>query len=463
MRLSTGVLISLVSSYVAASCSYEGGNYYCNEVDAVVYENVGYSGSYSDVTNMDETSGQCSSSTKSFSGSNSPLDEELSVHFRGPIKLLQFGVYYPASGSAKVKRDEPEQDCTTTKHIHHAHKRQAAVEVVQITETVYVDQNGATVTAGDAGEAAATSSTAAAVAASQGASQVDKAVSTNPTTLLTSSSTTAAASSSSATTAASSSSSSSSDSDSGSSSSSGWNRVAYYTPGSATNITFMNTLGGKGSGVWSSAFGNSISYAASNGVDCASSSEVLGEVTFSSDEEFIIFSGSSCSDSSVGDCGYYRSGIPAYHGFAGASKIFVFEFTMPHDSSGSSNPDMPAIWMLNAKIPRTLQYGKSSCSCWSTGCGELDLFEILTEGDTRLISHIHDGQGNNGNAQGGGGSQDYFTRPTSGSMKGAVIFDGSSQKIHIVQLDSSVDFSSGLSSSTVSSWLSMTGGSATLS
>lgn len=57
-------------------------------------------------------------------------------------------------------------------------------------------------------------------------------------------------------------------------------------------------------------------------------------------------------------------------GFGGADKIFLMEFTMPMDGKTGFNGDMPAIWMLNAKIPRTIQYGKAECSCWSSGCGE---------------------------------------------------------------------------------------------
>ena len=52
---------------------------------------------------MDEDSGSCSQETKTFSGKLAPLDEELSAHFRGPLKLLQFGVYYPSSGSNNKK------------------------------------------------------------------------------------------------------------------------------------------------------------------------------------------------------------------------------------------------------------------------------------------------------------------------------------------------------------------------
>ena len=59
-------------------------------------------------------------------------------------------------------------------------------------------------------------------------------------------------------------------------------------------------------------------------------------------------------------------------GFDGTDKVFLFEFMMPMDPSshGKYESDMPAIWMLNAQIPRTTQYGPSTCSCWVTGCGE---------------------------------------------------------------------------------------------
>ena len=81
---------------------------------------------------MDESTGKCTQQSYSFSGNLSPLDEELSVHFRGPLTLLQFGVYYPSS-SGNSKRQIDDQDCNV-KHVHHKHKR--ATEVVQVTQTV---------------------------------------------------------------------------------------------------------------------------------------------------------------------------------------------------------------------------------------------------------------------------------------------------------------------------------------
>ncbi|KAG7809337.1 hypothetical protein KL921_003334 [Ogataea angusta] len=447
-------VFSAIWATAHAGCSYEDGNYYCSQTNAIVYEGIGYSGSYSDVTDIDESSCQCSSETKSFSGTLSPLDEELSVHFRGPLKLLQFGVYYPSSSSSKVKRDEDDEECQTTVHAHHHHRR--AVDYVSVTATVYVDQDGNTIS----GTTSASTAEMKVITSESAASSTDGAVPTSDgndeTTSETSSKTSSKSSSSS-----SSSSSSASSTTSSSSSGSGWSRSSYFTPGSKDNVTFLNHKGGSGSGTFSYCFGNSISYCGSDGESASSSSVALDEVTIDSNVEFLIMSGVDCDDSSAGDCGYYRSGIPAYHGFAGATKMFVFEFEMPTATdSATTNYDMPAIWLLNAKIPRTLQYGSADCSCWSTGCGELDLFEILSSGSDKLISHLHDGQGDNGSSSGGGGSQDYFQRPTDSSMKAAAIFyDG---EVHIVVLDDDVDFSDSLDTDTVSEWLNKSGSTASI-
>jgi hypothetical protein len=59
-------------------------------------------------------------------------------------------------------------------------------------------------------------------------------------------------------------------------------------------------------------------------------------------------------------------------GFDGADKVFLIEYMMPMDpgTHGGFESDMPAIWMLNAQIPRTTQYGPDTCNCWTSGCGE---------------------------------------------------------------------------------------------
>ncbi|KAI3402513.2 TOS1 [Candida oxycetoniae] len=459
MKFSIPTLITVLSSIIAvdATCEFSGGNYYCSESKKVVYKGIGFAGSYQDVTYMDETTGSCHQQSYSFSGNLSPLDEELSVHFRGPLKLLQFGVYYPSGDKHKRNNRRDEENCSV-QHVHHKHKR--ATEIVEVTQTVYVDSNGNLVTTETPVAESHPETSAAqepvqvqepvqeqAPPPPQGTTSVTalagEGKAYRPISTLSAPTTTSSVEATSTATA-----------------DGAWSRDSYYTPGNTDNCVFLNYHGGSGSGVWSAAFGNSLSYANSDNSGASSSPVALEEITIGSNKEFVIMSGQQCSGSS---CGYYRPGSVAHHGFGGNAKIFIFEFEMPSDNSGSGfNVDMPAVWMLNAKIPRTLQYGDASCSCWATGCGELDLFEILTAGSNKMISHLHDGQGaaKQQTNIGGGGSQDYFARPVSGSFKAAVIFLG--DEIHVVQVDDSTVFGSSLDEATVNSWLQQPGSLATL-
>lgn len=123
--------------------------------------------------------------------------------------------------------------------------------------------------------------------------------------------------------------------------------------------------------------------------------------------------------------------------------MFLFEFDMPLDGKGGFNGDMPAIWTLNAKIPRTQQYG--DCACWQSGCGEFDIFEILAPGDTKAKSTFH--------TDTDGGSSDYFDRPVNGKIKVATVFDGQGGQVSVKILDSDVEFSPSLSEELVQSWV----------
>ena len=109
---------------------------------------------------------------------------------------------------------------------------------------------------------------------------------------------------------------------------------------------------------------------------------------------------------------------------------------MPTDGMTGFEGDMPAIWALNAKIPRTSQYGKITCSCWESGCGEFDIVEALNDGSAFLKSTLHDNTP--------GGDSDYLVRPETENMKLAVIFTSSSSTIHIQVLPESTDFSSSI-------------------
>jgi hypothetical protein len=62
------------------TCTDDNNNWYCNLVNAITYTSVGGNGSYNKVTNMDASSGTCSSSPFGYSGSLSPLNEPVSIN-----------------------------------------------------------------------------------------------------------------------------------------------------------------------------------------------------------------------------------------------------------------------------------------------------------------------------------------------------------------------------------------------
>lgn len=139
-------------------------------------------------------------------------------------------------------------------------------------------------------------------------------------------------------------------------------------------------------------------------------------------------------------------------GFGGDHKIFLMEFSMPFTGLSGFNGDMPAIWLHNAQIPLTSQYGSNpDCSCWSSGCGEFDLFEILDSGDFRCKSTLHMAPA--------GGSSDYFQRPTHGTITVAVVFTGSNEVAHIQILEDGQGFDAVFTAKQVDGLISLKGNS----
>ncbi|GAB7364397.1 hypothetical protein MBLNU230_g4940t1 [Neophaeotheca triangularis] len=445
-------------------CTNDGGNWYCKQVNAITYQGVGGNGKYNKVTSMDANSGTCSSTPQGYSGSMSPLNEELSMHFRGPLNLKQFAVYTPGDQSSS-KKAKARRSATERRHAHahahshhHLHQHQSDIKKRNVGDMVIATINGEVVSwANDFGEsgdktaapaeATAKATTAATAAAAAETTEATMAAPKNRVNIAglggdSSDESSAKSSDSPATTPSSDSSSGSSSSDSSSSSGSNvsgsWGRQHYFNAGSGTQdgLTLLNHNGGSGSGVFDYSFGNSLSYSSSDGKSGSASPEVFSGNTIGSSDEVIFMSDDECQGDS---CGYVRDGTVAYHGFAGQQKAFFFEFEMPDDGkSGASQYDpvnMPAIWMLNAQIPRTLQYGNADCSCWTSGCGEFDIMEVLAPGDKRCKSTLH------GNIA--GGDSNYFQRPMSGPMKIGVVLD--EDQIHIKVLENSFDFSGSLS------------------
>lgn len=122
---------------------------------------------------------------------------------------------------------------------------------------------------------------------------------------------------------------------------------------------------------------------------------------------------------------------------------------MPLDNTTGFNADMPAIWMLNAQIPRTLQYGASDCNCWESGCGEFDIMEVLSSGAMQCKSTLHTNTP--------AGDSDYIERPTESTIKVAVIFDSSSSMAQIQVLDDSTVFGPSFAATSVTNFLTQAG------
>lgn len=316
------------------------------EADILQFENFGYSGTYWHVSEMndiysDDCSCKLSDKTTKFSGSNSPINEEVSVHFRGPLVLNKFAYY--------------------------------------VSESFVLD--------GDDNE--------------------------------------------------------------------DWSRLAYYDADSQTadNVTFLTSAGKN-----SSCLGKALTFADSDGISKADESTVLSKDTLiKSEEEYVIFSNITCDKSGEGnDCGVYRKDNEAYHGYYGTTKMFVFEFTMPEEDDIEKgdvyNWNMPAIWLLNAYIPRTAQYSlNANCSCWRSGCGEFDIFEVknYTEAEVqKLYATIHDYQGTD-DIESGLQIDGYFQRDYTATMKGGVVFDDDGNAV--VFMSNSTSFDENVSASNISS------------
>ncbi|WEW58511.1 target of Sbf [Emydomyces testavorans] len=386
--------ISTVSAQACAEGSAQqlGGNWYCSAVDSIAYTNFGSSGSYNEITDMN--GGKCSSKKKEFSGPLAPLDGEVSWHFRGPLQLKKFAYY--TLGSAGKRDAKP--SFHARRH-GHGHMHRKAEEKRGVGDVVTATINGEVVTWVNQyqGGAAPTPNPGSGSPPKSGP-KGDNRKQSSPVNAGVGK----------------------------------WGRQGYYDAekGVADGLTFLNHKGGQGSGVFDTTFGNSLSYASDDGLNGAASPCVLKNVLIPDNNEIIIMSDKECKGDS---CGAVRPGTVAYHGFGGASKLFLLELSMPLSGKTGFNMDMPAAWILNAAIPRTLQYGKAECSCWSSGCGEFDVIEVLDSGNTKAKSTLH--------ANISGGDSNYFKRPTDKPIKVAVVFNSLSSSAHIKILDDNVDFS----------------------
>lgn len=175
-----------------------------------------------------------------------------------------------------------------------------------------------------------------------------------------------------------------------------WPRVSSYSSkdGTVENLTFMNNKNVDYSG--QNKHGPQ-GYASADGKDKADKPTVFsGELVEASDPtkigggpgistgvEINIMTGEKCNGECLG-----FSGDNDYKGWGGGKKAFVTEVKMPKGLI----PDQPAIWMLNAQVMHSNQYG---CNCRGMGpvggCGELDIAEVIETNPLRnkVTTHLY--------------------------------------------------------------------------
>ncbi|KAL2063521.1 hypothetical protein VTL71DRAFT_5326 [Oculimacula yallundae] len=391
------------------------GNYYCQAVKGVRYKNVGHAGSYEDIVSMPKD-GTCGTKTKYFNGRLSPFDEELSLHVRGPAAIKQIAVYLPCGSGQKAEKRAHGHTHAHLKKAHHNDNDHKLAKKDQVIATI----DGQVVSwennwFGSSAEKAST--TLVTQALKKPADGVEVASTTEITLTVTTYTTTCTVSQVTGNDASKSTATPTSDAmptttsvndkptdnKNAPSHKHSYKRIGYYESSSQTaeNLVFLSNFGGQNSGVFDLTYGASLAYANSNVTSGSPTPQILADTLIKSRNEVIITTDKKCDNH---DCGFVRPGAVAYHGFDGPEKVFLIEVGMPSDGDTGPEGNQPAIWLLNSKIPRTMQYGR--CSCWPA-CGELDIAEALSVGSRYMKSTVH--------AQASGGDSDYFNRPVQGT------------------------------------------------
>ncbi|EGZ06154.1 hypothetical protein PHYSODRAFT_348439 [Phytophthora sojae] len=223
-----------------------------------------------------------------------------------------------------------------------------------------------------------------------------------------------------------------------------WSRVSSYSrqDGKTDNLVFMNNKNIDYSG--QNQHGPQ-GYASADGktkvdeptvfegtLDEASDpSQIGGGPGISTGAEINIMTGQKCDGQCLG-----FSGDNDYQGWNGGKKAFVTEVKMPQ----GSKPNQPAIWMLNAQVMHSNQYG---CNCRGMGpvggCGELDIAEVIETNDARdkVTTHYYFYDGSVLSP----GGDNFAPRPYDSTTVYVTLIDDSNDGlIKIVELDS-FDFS----------------------
>lgn len=235
-----------------------------------------------------------------------------------------------------------------------------------------------------------------------------------------------------------------------------WSKVSSYAKGgAASNMVFLNNrnidFGGKSSPQgFSNAEGTKTAAQSTAFVGALGAASNPNSQSIYADEktgaEVHIMSGKKCGQDGVVCKGYYDKDGTAFQGWGGAKKMFVTKVTMPNGGS----PNLPAIWMLNAQIVRSSQYG---CNCRGMGkgggCGELDIAEVIEKDTSVVATHFYFYDG--GSAP---GHDSFGKRPYDSPTTYITIID-ESYGVKILEIGADdFDFSSAsVSQDVVSQWL----------
>ncbi|KAK0657400.1 putative TOS1-like glycosyl hydrolase-domain-containing protein [Cercophora newfieldiana] len=407
----------------------ENGNWYCQPVSHITYQDFGASGGeYQDVVHMDQRTGACEFKTRKFSGPLAPFNEPMYIHFRGPVRLKQVAVYLPSNDQRKreessvvdkEKNENPEVNnhipgqSHRHQHLHQQYHQHRHRHFHEKTPKVFKRACDPIqwVTATMDGQVVSWINDYCPGQQQAAPTPAPTSINSPPEPVPTPATTTKAAlppfPSPSHTAAG----------KAAHPSSPSFTRIAHYHAARqlSSGLTFLSNQGGSLSGHWTPTFGSTLSYVNASGTGPASSSQRLSDTLLPSSHEITLASSTPCTSTS---CGYIQPGSVAYEGFpsVSGSRLILIDFSMPHAplAGGGAQSDMPAIWLLNARIPLTGQY--HACSCWKSGCGEFDVFETLSPGSDKAKSTFH--------SVFRGGDSNYFERPVKGTVRVVVGFDG---------------------------------------
>lgn len=138
--------LATASAQACASGTAEqvGGNWYCSAVDSIAYSNFGSSGEYNEITSME--GGSCSSTPKKYNGPLAPLNDEVSLHFRGPLQLKKLAVYVPGTDDDEKRSLKPSIHQRRHAHRHKHRSVKAADEKRAVGDVVTATIDGQVVT-----------------------------------------------------------------------------------------------------------------------------------------------------------------------------------------------------------------------------------------------------------------------------------------------------------------------------